>query len=531
MVPARADRPRTDRPFGGLRLIIPGREVSGPVTERTDVCVIGSGAAGAIVAWEMAEQGHKVVLLEKGGYHPRQDFTQREDQMIPMLFKNCGLQFTIPDAIAVAQGSCVGGSTVVNDAVCFRTPDTVLGWWKDDHKVEGVDPAAMKRHFEKVEPRISVTEVLPFELNRNNLILKDGCEKLGWAGAPNKRNCRDCRQCGLCHLGCYYGTKQSMLETYIADIERVHGESVKIYADAGALELARSGSRVTGVGASVDGGAGTANPLNVKADLFVVCAGTIGSSELLLKSGLDINRRVGRNVAIHPSAALIGDFPEEVRGHEGIPMAYHCYEFSVLKTGKRGFMLESISLPPYQFSLPLPGFGFDHKELMSRYEHYGLMGAMVHDQSVGRARLGGPLGTILEYELAPEDAKILVEGMRNATRLLLSQGATRVITSQKKKTVVHGEEDMYLIRHRGVSALDINLASAHPQGGNAMGGDPKRAVVDSNSRAYGFENLFVCDASVFPTAVGVNPQLTVMALASRLGEHIGESWAKYAGGS
>jgi choline dehydrogenase-like flavoprotein len=104
-----------------------------------------------------------------------------------------------------------------------------------------------------------------------------------------------------------------------------------------------------------------------------------------------------------------------------------------------------------------------------------------------------------------------------------------VITSHKKRTVVYAEEDLYMIRQRGVSPLDINMASAHPQGGNVMGGDGKTAVVDSHSKAYGFDNLFVCDASIFPTSVGVNPQLTVMALASRLGEHIGESWSKYVG--
>jgi len=319
-----------------------------------------------------------------------------------------------------------------------------------------------------------------------------------------------------------------MLETYIADIQTVHPESVKIYADTAADRLVRSGSRISGVSASVVGEDGAIEHLNVRAHVTIVCAGTIASSELLLKSDMDINRRVGRNVAIHPSAAIVGDFREKIRGHEGIPMAYHCYEFSVLKTGKRGCMLESIALPPYQFSLPLPGFSYEHKELMSRYEHYGLIGAMVHDESVGRVRLGGPLGTILEYELTSGDAAILLEGMKNAARLLLSEGATRVITSHKKSTIVHGEEDLYLMKQRGVSALDINLASAHPQGGNVMGGNPRHAVVDSHSKAYGFENLFVCDASVFPTSVGVNPQLTVMALASRLSEHLEESWAKYA---
>jgi choline dehydrogenase-like flavoprotein len=125
-------------------MIVKGKDITRAGQESADVCIVGSGAGGAVLDWEMAEAGHSVVLLEKGGYHPKEDFTQKEEEMIPMLYKNAGLQFTIPTGIAVAQGSCFGGSTVVNDAVCFRTPDTVLGWWADDHKVENIAPATMK---------------------------------------------------------------------------------------------------------------------------------------------------------------------------------------------------------------------------------------------------------------------------------------------------------------------------------------------------------------------------------------------------
>ena len=512
-------------------MIIQGKDVSRSVLETVDVCIVGSGAAGAILAWEMSEMGRTVVLLEKGGFHPRTDFTQREEQMIPLLYKNSGLQFTVPSGFAVAQGSCVGGSTVVNDAVCFRTPDAVLGWWEDQYKIEAVGPEDMKRHFQKIEPRISVGLVQPFELNRNNLILKEGSEKLGWSGAPNSRNCKNCRQCGLCHLGCYYGTKQSMLETYIADTQRVHGDLVKIYADAETYSVTKSGNRATGVSATITGPSGGTFDLSVKAKLVFISAGTVASSELLLRSGLDVNGSVGKGVAIHPSPAVVGDFEEAVNGHQGIPMAYHCDEFSVLKTGKRGYMIESIFLAPYQFSLSLPGFDYDQKQLMSRYDHYALLGSLLHDENVGTVRLGGPLGSVLEYDLTSEDAKMMIEGMKNSARILLAQGATQVITSHRKKTVIYSEADLHIIDERGVSPIAINVGSAHPQGGNRMGGKPEGAVVDSYSKVYGFENLLVCDASVFPTSLGVNPQLTVMALASRAAEHVGENWAKYAGGS
>ena len=508
-------------------MIIRGNEVTRSLTESVDVCIVGSGAGGAILAWEMADRWHTVALLEKGGYHPRTDFTQKEDEMIPMLYKICGLQLTVPSGIAVAQGSCVGGSTVVNDAVCFRTPDTVLGWWEHRFKVKDIDPAAMKKHFEKVERRISVGKVQPFQLNKNNLVLKRGAEKLGWAAGPNSRNCKDCRQCGLCHIGCSYGTKQSMLETYIPETESEHGDTTKIYADTQAGTIVKSGSKATGVKATITGKDGRTFDLNVKAKVVIVSAGTVASSELLLRSGIDVNGRVGKGVAIHPSPAMIGDFDEEINGHEGIPMAYHCHEFSVMKTGKRGYMLEAVFLAPYQFSLPLPGFDYEHKELMSRYPHYALIGSLLQDESAGTVVLGGPMGTILNYELTPGDAKMMIEGMKSSAKILFAAGATKVITSHRKRTELYGTDDLHIIDEKGVASGDISIGSGHPQGGNAMGELPGTSVVDTHTQVIGFDNLFVCDASVIPTSVGVNPQLTVMALASRLGEYVGENWSKH----
>ncbi len=505
-------------------MIIQGKDVTGPRLESPDVCIIGSGAGGAILAWELSEMGHSVVVLEKGGYHPKEEHTQKEDEMIPLLYKNSGLQFTIPTAIAVAQGSCVGGSTVVNDAVCFRTPPAVLENWGKAYGIENISPHQMEKYFAKVEKRISVSEVQPYELNRNNLMLKTGCEKLGWDAGPNLRNCKQCRQCGLCHLGCYYGTKQSMLETYVHDAEEHHGDRVKIYANCTADKIATSGKRAVGVQGTITNPDGRTFTITVKPKLVIVSAGTIASSELLLRSGLNGNGQVGQRIALHPSPALVGDFEQVIDGHEGIPMAYHCHEFCVLKTGKRGYLIESVFLAPYQFTLSLPAFEYEHKELMSRYNHYALAGILLQDESVGSVTLGGPYGTILYYQLSPGDATKMVEGMKNTAKIFFAAGAQRVITSHRKKTVLYSQDDLDLIDEQGVGPMDINLGSGHPQGGNCMGGDPNSSVVDSYCKYHGLNNLFICDASVFPTSVGVNPQLTVMGLATRAAEYIAENW-------
>ena len=502
-------------------MIIEGKliEQTQNLKEKTDVCIIGSGAAGAILAWELAEKGHKVVVLEKGSYFSKQTFTQREDEMIPRIYKNAGFQFTIPSGILVAQGSCVGGSTVVNDAVCFRAPDTVLDEWSDVFQIKDIDADSMKNYFGKVEKRISVSQIRPDEINKNNAVLKRGCELLNWKAGPNQRNCISCRQCGLCHLGCSYGTKQSMLETYISDCEINHQNDVKIIANCEAEILTTANGRITAVKAVIHGKNGPI-PLTVRSKIFIVSSGTFASSELLLKSNLNQHGHVGKNIALHPSPALLGDFEEEINGSQGIPMGYHCDEFSVLKTGKRGYLIESVFLAPYQFLLTLPGYQYENKELMKRYSHYAMAGILLQDEPVGRVSLEGPFGSMIFYRLTSGDSKMMIEGMKNAARIFFATGATRVITSHRKKTVLYGEDDLTLIDERGVGNLDINLGSGHPQGGNRMGGNPRTSVVDSYGKFHGIENLFVCDASIFPSSLGVNPQLTVMSLAVRTAEHI-----------
>ncbi len=514
-------------------MLIQGNEVNHNCTYNTEICIIGSGAAGAILAWELSEMRHSVVLLEKGGYFPKEKLTQREDEMVPLLFKNAGFQFAIPSGIAIAQGNCVGGSTVINDAVCFRTPDDVLYEWAGKYKINNITPSCMEPYFEKVEKRISVSEVRPFEINKNNLMLKKGSEKLGWASGPNKRNCKNCRLCGLCHLGCYYGTKQSMLETYIKDIEDRHTDIVTIYADCTADRIIKSGNRITGVIGRITSKNGHVFEINIKPKVLIICAGTIASSEILLRNKLDPHGQVGKKIALHPSPAIIGDFDDVINGNEGIPMAYHCHEFSILNTkrslgsdqypSKRGYMIESVFLPPCQFTLPLSAFPeFRSKEIMKRYDHYAMAGILLQDEPVGQIMLGGPFGTIIYYELSKDDSRNMIDGMKNTCKIFFKAGASRVITSHKLETVLNSVDELNLIDDRGVRANDIYLGSGHPQGGNRMGGDDYSSVVNSDCRFHGIENLYVCDASVFPTSVGVNPQLTVMALATRTAEIINE---------
>lgn len=203
--------------------------ITNDVVCNADVCIIGSGAAGAILGTKLAEEGKSVVLLEKGGYYDGESMNQREADMIPLLWKNAGANFTSNLRIAVAQGCCLGGSTVINDAVCFRIPQIVIEQWNE--KGISITKEQWREANDEVSKRIHVTEVSDDELNTNAKKLKLACEKYKIDGSDikhskNYRNCgqsftnhdlNSCVKCGFCHLGCHYDTKQSMLVTYIHD--------------------------------------------------------------------------------------------------------------------------------------------------------------------------------------------------------------------------------------------------------------------------------------------------------------------------
>ncbi|MBI3023096.1 MAG: GMC family oxidoreductase, partial [Thaumarchaeota archaeon] len=478
------------------------------VLESCDVCVIGSGAAGAILAKKLCDAGKSVVLLEKGGYYEGEDMNQRDEDMVPLLWKNSGANFTEDLRIAIAQGSCLGGSTVINDAVCFTTPDVVRRQWRamgvrisDDEW----DAATAE-----VSKEIHVTKVSEEELDRNSLLLRKGCEKMGY----------------LCHLGCHYETKQDMRVTYIHKALSEPNAELRIYCNCSAERITHSDGVVDGLeGSFLDPDGNQVYKIRVNARLVVVAAGSIASSHLLLRNGIAVDT-AGKGLALHPAPFVLGDFPFEVRAHQGIPMAYTLHEFGVTNgVEDGGFLVEGIFLPPFQFSMALPVSGGQHEELMKRYNHYAMAGVLVRDGSNGTINLTSSGSPRVSYTLGPKEVESIAKGVEVIAKMWFKLGATRVLSSHMNKPILNGEKEIAeLIAEVRKHPGGLLLGSAHPQGGNRMGSDPRSSVVDSDGKVHGFKNLFVCDASVFPTAVGVNPQLTVMTLATIVANRIDARW-------
>ena len=533
---------------------MPYQVVTHDIVEEADVCIIGSGAAGAILANKIVSgidgiEGKNVVLIEKGGYYDPEDFNQREVSMMRLLWKNAGLQLTTDLSMLIAQGECVGGSTMINDAVCFDTPPLIREQWRNDGV--SIDEPKWNDAITEVRNKISVSRLTDEDIrkNKNALILKEACENHNppYVGANNERNCIDCKTCGDCHLGCHYETKQDMCNTYIYDALHLdNSKKFRIYANCDVRKINYEGGTATSVEGKFLQQGKEKFSITVNAKVIILAAGSIASSSILLGNNI-AKHKAGKGLALHPATLLIGKFKDEVRASEGIPMAYACHQFSVLNyqnNGKQkgGFILESIFIPIYQFALQLPWKPdvIEHVEsflereypiddLMKDFQKYAMAGVMIRDESNGNITLSEKGNPKINYKLGDSEINDLKEGIKELAGLLFDAGAEKVITGHAEITELTSRAEIENLintiesEHQN-GKINLKLGSAHPQGGNRMGDDPTKCVVDVNCKVYDFNNLFVCDASVFPSSLGVNPQITVMSLATMTAENILKTW-------
>ena len=440
------------------------------VQEYCDVCVIGSGASGAVLAKKLCDLGRSVVLLERGGYFEGEDMNQRDEDMIPILWKNCAANFTSDLRKAISQGSCFGGSTVINDAVCFPLPCIVKRQWRD--MGVSISDDEWDAATNEVSTEIRVTEVREDELSNNSLMLRRGCELMGFSNHyHNSRNCFNCMQCGLCHLGCHYETKQDMRVTYLHNVLNNPRSKIKIYCNCSAEKITYLGDTIDGIeGTFLDISGNALYKIRVNTRLLVIAAGSIASTELLLKSSI-AEGKAGRGLALHPVPFVLGDFPFEIGAIQGIPMAYTLHDFGVTNgVEDGGFLIEGIYLPPLQLSLLLPIAKGQHEELMMRYSHFAMAGVLVRDKSNGKITLTGLGFSKVDYALTTKELESIAKGVEVISRMWFMLGASRVISPHMSKPILSGPSEIpELISTIKNDPKGMLLGSAHPQGGESYG--------------------------------------------------------------
>ena len=477
-------------------------------TLRADAVVVGSGAGGAPVAARLAEAGLDVVVLEAGERLGTADFDGDAGSLLPRLMHAAVAE---QSGMEVYAGRCLGGSTVVNDALCWRPPPEVLAGWRRDHGLAGLTDAAFAPFVERVWRDLHVEPTGRSHLNRNARRLELGAARLGWAAEAMPRNVRGCAKLGLCNLGCPTGAKQSMLLTYLPRAERA-GARVRTGVRAERVEIEAGVAR--GVLARGADGA----PLRVRAPRVCLAAGVLETPALLLRSGL--SRGVGRDLQLHSSVHVTARFPEPVHGYYGPTMAYAVSEFSdVNGHGGPGFMLENVSLAPVTTATALPGFGAEHARAMEQLPHLGRTLVVLRDRTRGRLSIDGDGEARLAYAPVEEDLARLRQGMKAVARAFFAADALEVWLPVNGMAPVRSEAALATLDDLALDPRAFSLLYAvHLFGGASMASRGDTGFCDEEGRSFEIAGLHVVDASSLPGNTGVNPQVTIQANALRIAD-------------
>lgn len=496
--------------------------IRGRMEERADVCVVGSGAGGAVVAKELAEGGLSVIVLEEGGYFRRPDFQGSPWKRMQKLYRNRGLTGAFGRSfVPIPLGRCVGGTTVVNSGTCFRTPERVLRQW-EAWGIEGADPAGMEPIFQRVEEELSVQPV-PWEIiGRNALTFQRGVEALGLHGRPIRRAIRGCRGCGVCAFGCPSDAKQAM---HISYLPKAAARGARVFASCRADRILVEDGRAVGVEADILDPATeqVQGRLQVRSRVVVLAAGAIHTPALLMRNGLAVGP-VGRNLSIHPATGVGALFDEEVFGWRGTLQSYYVDDLHE----SLGVLLEVTSPLPGVGAVSLPGVGLELKQALGDYKQLASVGLFVSDSATGRV-VGQRWWSepLVLYSLSRKDAARLQRGMALAAEIFLEAGARRVYTGLGRLPTLAGRRELERLREMTIRPEELTVVGFHPMGTCRMGRDPATSVVGPYGQSHTVRSLFLADASVLPSCVGVNPQISIMALATRTAFHLLEQSGRY----
>jgi choline dehydrogenase-like flavoprotein len=465
------------------------------LSETTDVCIVGSGAGGALIAHEATRRGLRVLVLESGPEVTADAMGSDELRLIPWLYKDGGLQMNASHDLFVLQGACVGGSTVLSNMVLLRAEDEVLRAWQGfglPFTLEQIHAA-----YGDVERELGASAPHPSNVSESALAFLRGSREAGMDATFMHKALGDCRGCGLCNVGCPFDTKRSALTTYLHWARQA---GARLLAETTAVRVVGRRGHITALEAL----RGRARErVTVRAKLFVIAAGAIGSSALLLSSGIRAN--VGTRVSMNAGAMVTAEFPEQLDAFDADQMSVY------LRTPD--FCIECTHNPLMSAALTTPGWFEDHGRLMARTRHLAYAGGMVGTEPVGRVRLSRIFGQEeLHFRLTAGDLEKQRRAIRTIAQVFFAAGARRVVLPTHRFVELRSPDDVWMVDAHVRAQRDIQVGSAHPQGGNPLAEDPARGAVGADLAVHGYDNLVVCDASVFPTSVRVNPIDTLLAL-------------------
>ncbi len=499
-----------------------------------DVCVIGSGAGGSVAAAEIQQAGFSVIVLESGELLRSDTVEASEFSMTGRAYEGEGALATDDLSFQLLAGHGGGGGTFVNWMTCLRPPAPVLREWESTFGIDGLTGPEFSQDVDQVWRTLEVND-LESQRNPNNDALWRGAKALGYREGVDYhtifRNAVGCRQrCDFCGYGCAYACKRSTVLNYLPAAHRA-GTRFLFRTRADRVEL--NGGRVAAVRGRYLGPDGAQWDVRVKCRVAVAAGGAIQTPALLQRSGLTA-RPIGRGLRLHPTTAVAGEFAEEVRCWAGPPQTVAVTKFLDWEGSGHGFWMEASPAHPGLFALATPWRdGRMHKDwMLQRYRHSTGTIVLLRERSSGRVTIDSRGGTRIEYLLSPEDRREVQRGIQETGRVLAAAGAKSLVTLHSLPVEVRaagdrlseGELQQFLdaVAERSLAPNRCTMFSAHLMGSCPMGTDSRMSAVRPTGEVWTAEDLFVADASVFPTAPGVNPMITIMSMARRTARRIVE---------
>jgi choline dehydrogenase-like flavoprotein len=477
-----------------------------------DVVVVGTGAGGAACGAELAEAGFRVIFVEEGAYHPTSSFNPYVTESIPRMYRDASSTVILGvPPIPYVEGRCVGGSTVINGGMTWRAPEKILAGWAEEHAAPDLGPKGLEPLFEHVEKRVNAAPQSEESLGEDTRIMAAGAAKMGWKYLRNHRNQRACVGTNNCVTGCPTGAKQSTLVSYLP---RAFAGGARCLTEVRVTGILVEKGRCVGVeGRAV-------NPetrhedkrVRVRAKAVVLAAGAVHTANLLL--GHPATRRhpqLGRNFYCHPNAKVLAVYPQKVDAWKGVSQGGQIREFH-----DEGIVFAENMVPPGALAAQLPFHGAEAWELMKDYDRMVLSGVLVEDSHAGRvvrSFLGIPQA---RYSITALDHARFKKGVKLLAEMHFAMGAKKVLLPFSDLHVANGPDDLARIEATQRSPKTMDLFTVHLMGTCRMGSERGRSVVDLDGQLWDLPGCFVADASLFPTAIAVNPQITIMALATRV---------------
>jgi choline dehydrogenase-like flavoprotein len=520
-----------------------------PMTMDADAVVVGSGAGGGVVAAALARAGRAVVVLEAAQFADEASMPSDELAAYERLYLNSGLVTTWDGSVTLLAGAAVGGGTLINWMTCLPAPEWVREEWRRAHGIDELDGSPWDDDVRSIEAELEVTEATSIP-PKDAAILR-GAAALGWEAAPVRRNATTCDDCGRCPFGCRRGTKRSGLRVHL---EQAHAANARIVTGARATRFLMDGGRAAGVEANVvwtdretgeplvDGPGsvvGRTRRLIVRAPVVVLAAGALRTPAVLQASGLE-HPAIGHHLRIHPVSLVAGLFAEPIDMWRGTMQAARSFEFARPRSGNNGYVIESAPGHPGLLALALPWEGTDqHADIMLSGRRIGPFIAITRDGGQGRTRLTRAGNVRIDYRLDAVGVTTLRHAAVSLARLARAAGALQIV-AVGTPPVWHGQHGFAPGREAAafarfeerLASLDFRpnrggVFSAHQMGTARMGADPRAHVCDLRGRVRVrggadevVSGLYVADGSLFPTGLGVNPMVTVMALARRVSRTI-----------